>query len=106
MGDGSNEGIAMARDYYAEINLHVVWHTKLSSPTLTPRVAKVVDDSLRSRISRTAGVICHEVGGIETHVQLALSIPPTLLISQFVGQLKGGSSHAVNEAFPALVERF
>jgi putative transposase len=99
-------GIAMARDYYAEINLHVVWHTKLSSPTLTESVAKVVYESLRSRVFRTAGVILHAVGGIETHVHLAMSIPPTLTISQFVGQLKGGSSHSVAEAFPARTEQF
>jgi REP element-mobilizing transposase RayT len=28
---------------------------------------------------------------------LVLSVPPTLLISEFVGQLKGASSHEVNE---------
>ena len=96
----------MSRDYYAEINLHLVWHTKLSTSTLTPQVAKVVYEDLRSRIYRAAGVILHAVGGIETHVHLACSIPPTLTISQFVGELKGGSSFAVNQAFPALTERF
>jgi putative transposase len=40
----------------------------------------------------------HEVGGIETHVHLAVTIPPTLLISEFIGKLKGGSSHDVNQA--------
>jgi len=39
----------------------------------------------------------HEIGGIETHVHLAVTIPPTLLISECIGQLKGGSSHDVNE---------
>ena len=39
----------------------------------------------------------HEIGGIETHVHLAVSIPPTLTISDWIGQLKGGSSHDVNE---------
>jgi putative transposase len=52
----------MSRNYYSEINLHIVWHT------------------------------------IETHVHIALSVPPTLTISEFVGQLKGRSSHDVNEA--------
>jgi REP element-mobilizing transposase RayT len=96
----------MSRDYDAEINLHVVWHTKLSTPTLTPRVAEAVYADLRSRVLRTSGVILHAVGGIETHVHLAISIPPTLTISPFVGQLKGGSSHAVNQDFPALPEQF
>jgi REP element-mobilizing transposase RayT len=42
-------------------------------------------------------VFIHESGGIETHVHLCLTIPPTLLISDFVGQLKGASSHEVNQ---------
>src|SRR5262245_15104752 len=73
----------VARDYYAEINLHVVWHTKLSSPALTMEVTKVVYESMRSRCLSTAGAIVHAIGGIEDHVHVALSIPPTLLISQF-----------------------
>jgi putative transposase len=43
------------------------------------------------------GVIVHAVGGIEDHVHMAVSIPPTLLISEFVGQLKGRSSHEANQ---------
>jgi len=30
-------------------------------------------------------------------VHLCLTIPPTLLISDFIGQLKGSSSHEVNQ---------
>src|SRR5581483_5879873 len=45
------------------------------------------------------GVFVHEIGGIETHVHLAVTIPPTLLISEFIGQLKGGSAHEVNRRF-------
>jgi putative transposase len=53
---------------------------------------------LKKRIVDTPGAFVHEIGGIETHVHLAVTIPPTLLISDFVGQLKGGSSHYVNQA--------
>jgi hypothetical protein len=31
-------------------------------------------------------------------VHIAVTVPPTLLISEFIGQLKGGSSHDVNQA--------
>jgi putative transposase len=96
----------MSRDCYYEINLHMVWHTKDSSPTLTPNVEAVAHQSLLDRVLHTSGVIFHEVGGTENHVYLAVSISPTLLISRFIGELKGGSSHAVNQMFPALTERF
>lgn len=42
----------------------------------------------------------HEIGGIETHVHVCLTIPPTVAISELIGQLKGGSSHEVNHANP------
>ena len=87
----------MARNFYAEINLHITWHTKGSSPLLTPQVEAVVHHYLRGRCINTAGVYCHAIGGIETHVHLAVSVPPTLTISEWIGQLKGYSSHEANQ---------
>ena len=87
----------MARNYYSEINLHLTWHTKESAPLLVPRVEAIVHHYLRGRCINTPGVFIHEIGGIETHVHLCVSIAPTLLISDWVGQLKGSSSHEVNQ---------
>ncbi|HJZ93526.1 MAG TPA: IS200/IS605 family transposase [Gemmataceae bacterium] len=87
----------MSRNYYSEINLHVTWHTKESSALLVPKVETIVHHYLRGRCINTPGVFVHEVGGIETHVHLALSVAPTILISEFIGQLKGSSSHEVNQ---------
>lgn len=88
----------MARSYYSEINLHIVWHTKSSAPLLTPEVEQLAHRILKKRIADTPGALYHEMGGIETHVHLVVSVPPTLLISEFIGQLKGGTSHDVNDA--------
>ena len=52
---------------------------------------------LRQKIINTPGAFVHEIGGTETHTHMAVSVPPTLLVSEFVGQLKGASSHEVNE---------
>ncbi len=87
----------MSRNYYCEINLHMVWHTKNSSPLLTPTVEPVVYRALRKRIVDTPGAFVHEIGGIETHVHIAVSIPPTLTPSDWIGKLKGGTSHDVNQ---------
>jgi REP element-mobilizing transposase RayT len=86
----------MGRNFYAEINLHITWHTKDSAPLLVPQVEAVVHHYLRGRCMNTPGVYIHEIGGIETHVHLAVSIAPTILISEFIGQLKGSSSHEAN----------
>jgi len=86
----------MSRNYYSEINFHIVWHTKNSLPLLTSAIEPIAHRCLTKRIVETPGAFVHEIGGIETHVHLAVTIPPTLLISEFIGQLKGGSSHEVN----------
>jgi putative transposase len=87
----------MAHNYYAEINLHIVWHTKESSPLLVPKVEAIVHHYLRGRCIDTSGVYIHEIGGTENHVHLCVSIAPTILISELVGQLKGASSHEANQ---------
>lgn len=87
----------MARNYYSEINLHITWHTKSSAPLLVPNVESIVHQYIRGRCIITVGVYIHEIGGIETHIHLAVSIAPTILISEFVGQLKGSSSHEANQ---------
>ena len=87
----------MSHNCYSEINLHLTWHTKESSPLLTERVEPLAHRYVRQKIVNTAGVFVHEIGGTETHIHVAVSVPPTLLISEFVGQLKGASSHEVNK---------
>jgi len=52
---------------------------------------------LRKRIVDTPDLFVHEIGGTETHVHLAVTIPPTLVISEWIGKLKGGTSHDVNQ---------
>ena len=89
----------MSRNYYSEINLHITWHTKASSPLLIPKVEVEAHHALRAKCVNASGVYIHAVGGIETHVHLCASIPPTLTISEFVGQLKGFSSHEVTQKF-------
>jgi len=90
----------MSRNYYSEIHLHIVWHTKSSLPLLTPQVEPFVHRYLKQRLVQTPGVFVHEVGGTETHVHVVVSIVPTILISELIGQLKGSSSHEANRQFP------
>jgi putative transposase len=87
----------MARNYYSELHLHMVWHTKLSLPLLTPQVETVAHRYLRQKLINTPGAFVHEIGGTETHVHLVVTIAPTILISDLIGKLKGASSHEVNQ---------
>ncbi|MEN6536014.1 MAG: IS200/IS605 family transposase, partial [Bryobacteraceae bacterium] len=85
------------RNYYSEINLHIVWHAKDSLPLLKPEIEPLAHRELRQKIINTDGVFVHEIGGTETHVHLAVTIQPTVHISELIGQLKGASSHDVNQ---------
>ena len=87
----------MGRNYYSEINLHLTWHTKDSLPLLTPQVEPLVHHYVKQKIINAPGACVHEIGGTETHMHVVVTIPPTVLISEFAGQLKGSSSHEVNE---------
>jgi putative transposase len=89
----------MSRNCYSEIHLHAVWHTKLSMPLLTPQVESLVHRQIRKRLVETPGVFVHEIGGTETHVHVAMTVAPTILISDLIGKLKGGTSHHLNQEF-------
>lgn len=89
----------MSRNYYSEINLHLVRHTKESAPMLVGDIEAAAHNYLRRRLVDTSGVYVHAIRGIETHVHLAVTIQPTVHISDFVGQLKGASAHEVNQTF-------
>ena len=86
----------MSRNVYSEINLHITWHTKESYPSLTEQIEDRVHHYLKHRVLETTGVLFHEIGGTENHLHLAVSVPPTLLISDWIGKLKGASSHYIN----------
>jgi putative transposase len=87
----------VSRNYYSEINLHIVWHAKLSQPLLTPQVEPATHHSIRGKLINTPGAFCHEIGGTETHVHVVVTVSPTVGISELIGQMKGASSHDVNQ---------
>ncbi len=86
----------MPRNAYAEINLHITWHTKDNAPVLVDLVEDRLHRYLKHRALQTEGVIVHEIGGTPDHIHLAVSIPPTVGISDWIGKLKGASAHYIN----------
>lgn len=86
----------MPRNVYAEINLHITWHTKDNTQILTEQIENRLHRYLKHRMLQTPGVIVHEIGGTTDHVHIAVSVPPTISISSWIGELKGASSHHIN----------
>ena len=91
----------MSHNYYSEINLHITWDCKESMPLLTTDVVRLVHRYLKQKLIHVPGVFVHEVGGTETHIHLAVTLAPTILVSELIGRLKGGSSHEVNQLLGA-----
>jgi REP-associated tyrosine transposase len=86
----------MPKNIYSEINLHMTWHTKSSDPVLVDVIENRLYHHLEHEIRKTKNVFFHAIGGIENHIHLAATIPPSLLISEWIGKLKGGSSFYIN----------
>src|SRR5438132_9188969 len=84
----------MSTRAYSEINLHFTWHVKESAPIIAAEIEPRLYRYIRSYALQTKGLIFHEIDGTETHVHIAITIPPTVLLSDWIGKIKG--SHYVN----------
>lgn len=86
----------MPKNVYSEINLHMTWHTKNNNPILTNSIEQRLHHYLEHETRKSKDVFFHAVNGTENHVHLVATIPPSLLISEWIGKLKGGSSFYIN----------
>jgi REP-associated tyrosine transposase len=85
----------MAKDHYAEIYLHLTWHTIEDTPLIAPEMEPKLHDFIKGQC-KELGALPIEIGGTAAHVHLLCSIAPNVLISDLVGRLKGSSTHFVN----------
>ena len=75
---------------------HLVWATKERQPLINPEKETTLYHYIISKAD-SLGCIVHAIGGVEDHIHLLVSIPPTLAIADFVRNLKGSSSHYLNQ---------
>jgi len=76
--------------------IHLVWATWDRLPLLTPDIERRV---FRNVESEAIGMGCKvlALNGMPDHVHLVVTIPSTVTIADLVKQVKGVSSHFVNE---------
>jgi putative transposase len=86
----------MSRRAYSEINLHITWHVKDNVPVLRDDIETQLRRYLRGRALQEKDLVFHEIGGTDDHVHVVVTVPPTLLLSEWIGQMKGASSHYIN----------
>lgn len=83
---------------YSEINFHITWHTKNNLPLIKSAIESKLYHFLKHKILEERGVYFHAIGGIEDHIHLAVSVPPTMQPAEWIGRLKGASSHHINQS--------
>ena len=82
---------------YTKLYYHAIWSTKHREPTISP----IIENKLHSYIAKKAihlGGIVYAINGIDDHIHLAVSIPPSIAISKFIGQIKAVSSTKLNQS--------
>jgi putative transposase len=94
-----NAGTTTVANTYTSLHFHITFSTKHRELWLTPAVQQRIWEYLGG-IAKQNRMQPHRIGGIEDHVHLAISMPPTLALSKGVQFLKGGSSKWIHETFP------
>ena len=80
---------------YWRLYYHIVWPTVQREQMICPEIESKVHEAIKRKAEALQGEV-FAIGGTEDHVHIAVSIPPTIAISKFVGELKGSSSFYIN----------
>lgn len=84
---------------YVSSYFHCVFSTKERRPMISPELMARLWPFIGG-IARQNRMKALEVGGIEDHIHILLSLPPTLTIAKAMQLIKGGSTKWVHETFP------
>jgi REP element-mobilizing transposase RayT len=80
---------------YWRLYYHFVWGTKDRLALIDDQIEPKIYAAIAAKAKELGGTV-HAIGGMEDHVHLVVSVPPKIAVSEFVGLVKGNSSHFVN----------
>ena len=86
---------------YWRLFYHAVWSTKDRQPLIDPGWEKELYGYLWGKATALE-CIPHAINGMPDHLHIVLSVPPRLAVAEVIGQLKGASSHHINESQPGI----
>ena len=66
---------------------------------ITPKIESRLFQFVTHKILETPGMLLHAIGAVEDHMHISISPPPTIKPSEWIGKLKGSSSHHINQLF-------
>ena len=86
---------------YTNILIHYIFSTKNREKIITEKFQERLHPYLGG-IARENNMRALAIGGVEDHVHLLVSLPPTLAVAKAIQLIKGGSSKWVHDTFPTL----
>ena len=92
--------MSLWRIYY-----HIVWATKQRQLLIGSDKEPELYNYIIGK-SNFLNCIVHAIGGMEDHIHIVVSIPPTMAISEFVKKIKGSSSYYFNHTNTATSDKF
>jgi putative transposase len=83
---------------FSQCYYHIVWATKHRQPLIQPAYEAPLFAVITSK---TMSLNCTmlAINAVSDHIHIAISMPPSLAIAQWVSQAKGTSSHLLNAQF-------
>lgn len=89
---------------FTNLTYHIVFSTKYRLPCIRVELQKRLYDYIGGIIRALGGHLL-EIGGVEDHVHLLTTLPPTKAVSDSIREIKTNSSKWVNE-IPSSQDRF
>jgi len=83
---------------YWKLFYHIVWGTKNRLDLIEPAWEKDLYGYIWGKATALE-CIPHAINGMSEHTHVAISIPPKLCVATVIGQLKGASSHHINQNY-------
>ena len=81
---------------YHRLHYHCIWATHRREPLITSHIERQLYGTMLGK-AKDLDCTVHAIGGIEDHIHIALQAPSTIVIADIIGQLKGVSTHYVNQ---------
>ena len=81
---------------YWQLFYHLVWTTKERLPLISEDIRNAVITYIQAKCD-DLGCILHAAEATADHVHILASVPPSIQLSDFARDIKGGSSHLINQ---------
>ncbi len=82
---------------YWQTFYHIVWATRNRAALVTPDVEAMIYGFIRGKAIGLGGTV-FALNGMPEHIHLVTSIPPSIAVSTFIGQVKGVTATKFNRS--------